>query len=216
MASVAYSSRSTKKPNGRPREPVWEIATFYPLQGDWTEEDYFALEANSGNWLIELNNGFLEFPPMPDPFHQDIVAFLFAAFQAYLRDHDFVRPYFAPLPIRLWPGQIREPDIAVFEHHRLTNKRKAPDGADLVVEIVSPGEEARERDLKTKRREYAKAGIREYWIVDPEEGTITVLALTGKSYKVHGVFKAGDIATSKLLKGLKIAVSEVFAAGEGK
>jgi len=213
--TVHRKRRSDHTKNGK-SEPVWDIARFYPLQGNWTEEDYFALEATSGNWLIELNGGCLEFPPMPDPFHQDIVDFLFSALKAFLKDRDFGRAYFAPLPIRLWPGQIREPDIAVLAYHRIKNKRKAPDGADLAVEIVSPGEESRERDLDTKRREYAKAGIREYWIVDPEEGTITVLTLSGKSYKVHGVFTEGDEATSKLLKGFKVAVSDVFAAGEGK
>jgi Uma2 family endonuclease len=216
MATAFGYPSTTNGSRSRKAEPVWDIARLYPLQGDWSEEDYFALEATSGNWLIELNNGCLEFPPMPDPFHQDIVDFLFSAFKAYLKDRQFGRAYFAPLPIRLWPGQIREPDIAIFEYHRLKNKRKAPDGADLVVEIVSPGEDARERDLKTKRKEYAKAGIREYWIVDPEELTITVLSLAGKSYKVHGVFRSGDSATSKLLKGFQIAVSDVFAAGDSK
>ncbi len=168
------------------------------MQGDWTEEDYFMLEANSGNLMVELNNGFLEFPPLPDFFHQDIVESLFSAFKAFLKDRHFGRAYFAPLQIRLWPGQIRAPDIAVFKYHRIKNKRKAPDGADLAVEVVSPGEEARERDLLIKRREYAKAKIPEYWIVDPETKAITVLTLAGKSYKVHGVFKEGDQATAKL------------------
>jgi Uma2 family endonuclease len=216
MAGVAERpSKPKRTANGKP-EPVWEIAHFYPLQGDWTEDDYFALEGASGNWMIELADGRLEFPPMPDPFHQDIVDFLFTAFKAYLKDRQFGRAYFAPLPIRLWPGQIREPDIAVLAHHRLKNKRKAPDGADLAVEIVSPGEDARERDLKTKRREYAKAGIQEYWIVDPELKSITVLTLSGKRYRVHGAFNCGDDATSKLLSGFRVAVSEVLAAGEGK
>jgi len=212
-ASVAGKARSNGAKHPMP-EPAWQVATIFPMQGDWTEADYFALERNSGNWMIELNDGRLEFPPMPDPFHQDIVEFLFAAFKAYLKDRPFGRAYFAPLPIRLWSGQIREPDIAVLRHHRLKNKRKAPDGADLVVEVVSPGEEARERDMDTKRREYAKAKISEYWIVDPETHTITVLALAGKTYKSHGIFPGGEEATSKLLKGLHVSVSEVFAAGD--
>ena len=67
-----------------------------------------------------------------------------------------------------------------------------------------------------KRHDYAKAGVREYWIVDPQEKTIAVLALAGKTFKVHGTFKSGDEAASKLLKGFKVSVSDVFAAGEGK
>jgi Uma2 family endonuclease len=205
--------RSSKKPAP---EPVWEIASIYPLQGFWSEEDYFALERNIGNRMIELADGYLEFLPMPDMIHQDIVAFLFAAMATFLKEHANGRVYFAPLPVRLWPGRIREPDIAYLEFRRIKNKRKTPDGSDLVMEVISPGDEARERDLEIKRREYAKAKIPEYWIVDPETKTITVLTLSGKSYKVHGEFKAGQTATSKLLKGFKVAVSEVFAAGDGK
>jgi Uma2 family endonuclease len=135
---------------------------------------------------------------------------------------DFVRPLKrglvvqAPLPVRLGRGKFREPDISYIERRRIKDMHTPPEGADLLVEVVSPGDESREHDLVTKRRDYAKAGVREYWIVDPEEKAITVLALSGKAFKVHGVFKPGEDATSKLLKGFKVAVSDVFAAGEGK
>jgi Uma2 family endonuclease len=78
--------------------------------------------------------------------------------------------------------------------------------------VVSEGEENRERDLEIKRREYAKAGIAEYWIVDPQEQRITVLVLDGQTYRVHGVFAPGDQATSVLLPGFAVAVDAVFAA----
>jgi hypothetical protein len=71
-----------------------------------------------------------------------------------------------PLPIRLWPGKYREPDIAYFRPGRIRDPRQPPDGADLVMEVASEGEENRKRDLQTKREEYARAGIAEYWIVD--------------------------------------------------
>jgi Uma2 family endonuclease len=216
MARILESDRKSEVKSRRKGEPTWDIALAYPRQGLWTEDDYFALEHTLGNRMIELANGFLEFLPMPDFYHQDIVEFLFSALKAYLQEHHFGRAYFAPLPIRLWPGQIREPDIAVFRRGRIKHKRKAGDGADLVMEVVSPGEDARERDLDVKRREYAKAKIPEYWIVDPEPRTITVLALFGKSYKDHGVFTLGQKAASKLLKGFEVDVSDVFAAGEAR
>lgn len=80
----------------------------------------------------------------------------------------------------------------------------------MVVEIVSPGEVARERDLVEKPRDYAAAGIAEYWIVDPDERTIQVLALDGDAYRLHGLFKDGETATSVLLAGFAVAVSDVF------
>ena len=216
MTTVLERSRKRKpSKNGQP-QPTWDIAMFYPMQGDWTEEDFLSLERGSEPRLMELNDGILEILPMPDMYHQDIVEFLFSALKAYLQDHQFGRAYFAPLPVKLWTDQIREPDIVCLASHRIKNKRRPPKGADLAMEVVSPGANARKRDLQEKRRVYAKAKIPEYWIIDPKKKTITVLTLEGKSYKVHGVFKPGDHATSKLLKGFKVAVSEVFAAGEGK
>ena len=165
--------------------------------------------------MIELCNGYLEILPMPDSYHQRIVKMLLACLDRYLLPLKRGEALMAPLPIRLGKGKFREPDIGFFETP-IEDPRKPPEGVDLAIEVVSPGSGNRERDLVDKRRDYAKAGVREYWIVDPEEKTITVLALSGKSFKVHGVFKDGEDATSKLLKGFKVAVSDVFAAGEGK
>jgi Uma2 family endonuclease len=74
----------------------------------------------------------------------------------------------------------------------------------------------RQRDLIEKRQAYAQAGVSEYWIVDPETETVTVLALDGAEYRVHGEFKSGDSATSVLLPGFAVEVSAVFAAGRGE
>jgi Uma2 family endonuclease len=216
MATVFERGKKAKPSKKRTAEPAWDIALLYPRQGHWTEAEYLALERNSGNWMIELAYGRLDILPMPDMLHQDIVKFLFFLLDAFATADRLGRVYFAPLPVRLWPGQFREPDIVFLKTRRIKDKRKPPDGADLVMEVVIPGAESRERDLEEKRADYAKAKIPEYWIVDPETKTITVLTLSGKSYKVHGVYKPGDQAASKLLKGFKVAVSDVFAAGEGK
>ncbi len=83
-------------------------------------------------------------------------------------------------------------------------------GADLVMEVVS--DSGRPRNLETKRQEYAQAGILEYWIVDLQLERITVLALEGATYVVHGEFTRGMEATSRLLTGFKVAVDDVLSA----
>lgn len=188
----------------------------FPLQGDWTEEQYLALERSSGNWMMELADGCLEVLPMPDTRHQRIVKYTFRQLDDFAEEADAGEVLCAPYPIRLWARQLREPDIVVVKPFRLKDERTPPRGADLVVEVVSPGKENRERDLEIKPREYARARIPEYWIIDPEEETITVLTLAGKAYKVHGVFQPGEHATSKVLTGFTLDVSAVFAAGAGK
>jgi Uma2 family endonuclease len=82
------------------------------------------------------------------------------------------------------------------------------------MEVVSDGTENRQRDLEIKREEYAQAGIAEYWIVDPQEQTVTVLTLGGTAYREHGVFQHGQQATSVLLPGFAVGVTDVFNAGQ--
>ena len=216
MATLLERGKKRKPIKKPTKEPAWDIALLYPLQGHWTEYDYLSLEASVGNKMIELADGYLEILPMPDMFHQDIVQFLLFGLDDFVVAHCVGEVSHAPLPVRLGKNRYREPDIAFFKPHRIKDKHTPPEGADLVMEVVSPGIAARNRDLVGKRADYASAKIAEYWIVDPETKTITVLTLSGKIYKVYGVYKAGDQAASKLLKGFKVAVSEVFAAGEGK
>ena len=85
------------------------------------------------------------------------------------------------------------------------------DGADLVMEVVS--DKNRPHDIKTKRVEYARAGIPEYWLVDPKKETITVLVLKGRSktYTVLGTFRKGQSASSKLLAGFTVDVTEALS-----
>jgi Uma2 family endonuclease len=198
----------------QPGEPAWEVALLFPSQGDWSEEEYLALTRRS-NRLIELTDGCLEFLPMPTPFHQRMVRFLFKLLEAYVLARGLGEVFFSPLPIRLWASKFRDPDIVFLYPARLRDPYHQPQGADLAVEIVSPGETSRERDLVTKRAEYARAGIAEYWIVDPEQQRITVLTLDGAAYREHGSFAPGQRASSVLLQGFEVAVAEVFAAGQG-
>ncbi len=197
--------------SSRRGEPVWELALQYPVQGDWTERDYFAAGFEQ---LVELVDGELEFPAMPNLQHQALSRFLFRLLDGLVSRQKLGEAYFAPLPVQLWPGRVREPDILFVRRGRLRRVGPGLAGADLVMEIVSAGKEQRERDLVAKRADYAAAGIAEYWIVDPESATVTVLALDGEAYREHGVFKAGEMATSVLLPGLAVDVTALWAAGQ--
>jgi Uma2 family endonuclease len=184
-----------------------------PPQGAWTENAYLSLNTNR---LVELSNGYLELLPKPTMLHQFIVKHLFDLLDAFVIAHAPGETLFAPLPVRLWPGKMREPDIMYFQPKRLHNLKQPPNGADLVMEVVIGRPDDRKRDHVIKRKEYAKAGIAEYWIVDPDERKITVLNLGKKTYRVHGVFGPGSTATSVLLPGFAVNVTATFASGEGQ
>lgn len=193
---------------GLHRDLAWEIAELYPEQGDWTEDEYLALP---GNRLIELCDGRVEVLPMPTEAHQFIVAYLYRILHEFVMARSLGRVLFAGLPVRLHSGKFREPDVLFLAaEHRDRSRGKYWDGADLVIEVVS--EHDPKRDLEIKRAEYAQAGIPEYWIINPRSGQITVLALEGGQYVVHGQFSSGQIASSRLLDGFTVDVAAVFAA----
>lgn len=194
-------------------EPAWDLALLFPPQGAWTEDEYLALKQKT-NWPIELSDGRLEVLAMPTPFHQRIVKFLFKLLEAFILGHARGEVFVSPLPVRLWPGKLREPDVLYLRPGRIKDALRPPDGADLAMEVVSDGDENRDRDLRVKREEYAKAGIAEYWIVDPRERTITVLVLDGDAYRVHGAFGLGSTANSCMFPGFQVDVTATFAAGE--
>jgi Uma2 family endonuclease len=107
---------------------------------------------------------------------------------------------FSPIRLRIREGKFREPDL-VFSRHaddpRLGSRDD--DGADMVVEVVSPDGVA--RDFVDKRLDYAEDRIREYWIIDPRTETVTVLRLADDEYTQAGVYGRGMIASSALLPG---------------
>ena len=180
-----------------------------PLQGLWTEEQYLRL-TDQTNRFIEFTEGYVEVLPMPTRKHQAISRYLFLPLLAFVQRLGGT-VFYAPLRVRVAPGRFREPDLVLLlDVHDPRNQNAFWLGADLVVEIVSPDHV--ERDTVLKRADYAAAGIPEYWIVNPEEETITVLTLEGGTYVAYGVFRRGDIAASALLRGFTVPVEAVCDA----
>jgi Uma2 family endonuclease len=189
-------------------EPAWPVALLFPPQGHWTEADYLAL---STNHLVEFSAGVVEVPEMPTDRHQAIVAFLFSRLLAFVSAGRLGTARFAPLPVRLWPGKFREPDVVFMraEHEdRITDPYWGV--PDLVMEVVSPG--TRRVDSVIKVKEYAEAGIPEFWLVDPETETITLYVLAGSVYEQRLVGRPGDTVGSMSLPGFEIPVREALTA----
>ncbi|MBC8875332.1 MAG: Uma2 family endonuclease [Planctomycetes bacterium] len=210
MDETSSAPRVWTSRGGTVGEPAWDVALLFPPQGEWTEEEYLALDTNR---MVELSDGRLEVLPMPTIFHQLLVKYLCTVLDRYVSERDLGTVLFAPLPVRLWATKYREPDIVFLRRDRARRVHGQPFGADLVMEVVSEGEENRERDLVTKRQEYAVAGISEYWIIDPRDRRVTVLTLDEGAYRVHGEFVPGATARSVLLPSFEVDVESVFASG---
>jgi len=112
---------------------------------------------------------------------------------------------------RLWlPGQVsgRNPDVAVVLRNTPKNWRGRRPPA-LAFEVVSEGSEAHERDNVTKRAEYLAYGLREYWIVDPETKTVTVLVRDGDIW-IEQLYRGDQQAVGLVLPGFAVRVSDLW------
>lgn len=198
-------------PKSKIGEPVWEVATLFPDQGDWSVHEYLALDTNH---LVEFNEGQLEFPPMPTQLHQLIAFYLCTILQNLRSGHPPGLAIMAPFRVRVASGKYRQPDVCfMLDENRERRKNEFWEGADLVIEVVSPDDP--QRDLVEKRRDYAESRIPEYWIVDPRDKSILVLTLDdgASEYREAGRYTADQTAQSILLDGFQVDVTSVFEQG---
>ena len=205
---MADTARCTPK---IPSTEAWKdmLEELLPRQGEWTEEEYLVL-TDHGNQLVEYTDGFVEPLPMPTDEHQNVLQFLFLAL------FQFVQPrggkvHFAPLRLQIRPGKYREPDLLMLLSAADPRRQnRFWHGADLALEVVS--EDKPERDLVEKRGDYAEGQVPEYWIVNPQTETITVLRLRGGAYEEAGIYRRGESAPSEVLAGFTVDVGAVFDA----
>ena len=149
----------------------------------------------------ELLEGELFMSPSPASKHQIVVLNISERLNAFVRAHKLGRVYVAPFDCILTDEDVVQPDVLFVATANLGKIRDRLHGApDLAVEVLSPDSAVRDRIVK--RDLYARHGVGEYWIADPDARTIEVLQ--------RGVYGAGDVLESPLLPGLRLAVGELF------
>jgi Uma2 family endonuclease len=198
MTSSAY-----KFPRKR-GEPNW------PTQGEWTYEDYLRLPEDGNRY--EVIRGFLYVSPAPLPEHQ-YAAFEFAVcLQGFVREQDCGTVYMAPLDVVL-PASIAnpvQPDVMFFRKGNEPRRGTVFEGVpDLIAEALSPGTSRRDRTIKLEA--YRDAGVPEYWLLDPDAGTVMVYVLEkGRGYVERVRGGVGDEVGSSVLSGFRVNVADLF------
>lgn len=136
--------------------------------------------------------------------------FLLRLLRAFVEARDIGDVLGPEFQVRLNPSVRRVPDLLFVSRRQLGSIRSTYfDGApELVIEIVSPDSEA--RDWREKYLEYQAAGVREYWVIDPNSEHMEVYRLVGKAYR-RIEEKDGRIA-SAVLRGLYIKPAWLWAA----
>ena len=182
-----------------------------PPQGQWTYEDYTRLPDNGMRY--EVIKGALYMSPAPSPKHQSIIAALYGYLWDYLKNQPVGKVFFAPIDVKL-PDLATpvQPDLLFIASERLSIiKENFIEGVpDLIVEVLSPSNPTHDRN--TKFRAYALAGVREYWIVDPEVRTIEINVLRGQAYAPLGSFGVDEQTRSEVLADFSVRVGDVCPA----
>ncbi|MBV8378558.1 MAG: Uma2 family endonuclease [Verrucomicrobia bacterium] len=179
-------------------------ANFPPL----TVENYKLLPETGPRY--QLIQGDLYMAPAPNRFHQEISRNLQFELHSYLKRTDVGKLFDAPFDVYLDETNVFQPDLIVVLNERLgiLTEDGAEGAPELVVEILSP--KTRRLDLVNKKQEYARAGVRELWIIDPEPRTITVHQFClGGVEKTRQIERRDTLATD-LLPGFQLPVEAIF------
>lgn len=157
----------------------------------------------------EIIGGELIVSPAPILDHQEVVGALVMLLRMFVSEQRLGWVYTAPTDVKLSPYNTVEPDVVFISRARGHIRRRAfVDGApDLVMEVLS--QRTRGIDLVQKRALYAMAGVPEYWLVDLETRTVSVLTLKDG---VYDATEAGpdDVARSVVLPGFEVKVADLF------
>jgi Uma2 family endonuclease len=172
-----------------------------PKQGDWTYEQYAALDDGQ---RYEVVDGVLYMTPAPNIAHQDAVARFVYYLLAYVEFSGLGKVCVAPCDVELASNIVVQPDVLVIlkAHQERVTKTHIVGAPDIVVEVSSPGTATYDR--RKKYDLYAHAGVQEYWLVDPIAHFIEVLSLEDSEYRSFGVFEGQDTIISQIVPGISV------------
>ena len=169
----------------------------------------------------ELIDGEVVMMAPPTTTHQLISGEIFRQLANYLEGKK-CRAIPAPFAVRLFEKDgeapedidtVVEPDISIVCDTSKLDKHGCKGAPDMVVEILSPSTQRHDRlDRWTKFRLYQRAGVREYWIVNPEDQTVQVMLMDGGGVlQLHEVYDRQGVAKVNVLDGCFIELGKVFA-----
>ena len=160
----------------------------------------------------QLIDGELILSPSPTPEHQQFVLTLAVALRSFVHERGRGTVYVAPLDVYLSEIEVYQPDLLFIAADRrgIVTDEGIEGAPDLVVEVLSPS--TAYHDLTKKKRVYEESGVKEYWVVDPEDQTVTVYENTDRGFtpadKAHGTGTVG----SKLLEGFEVDLETLFGS----
>jgi len=164
-----------------------------------------------GDIRYELIDGVAYAMAAPSSIHQKVSKKIFRQFDNFLIGKT-CEVYYAPIAVRLnaddFDDTVVEPDLLVVCDESKIDIKGVKGAPDLIIEILSPFNT--NHDKVRKFRQYQKAGVKEYWIVDPMRRTVEVYILKNGKYGVGRIYREEDIISVHVLPGCEINLADVF------
>lgn len=186
------------------------VAPPQPIVKRMTYAEYRAMPDDGKRY--ELVEGVLREMPSPTTIHQRISLLLSTRLHSFVNEKQSGKVFYAPLDVHLTDELVYQPDVLFVakDGKAQVTERDVSGAPDLVVEIVSPA--SRNMDRKEKAGNYAKHGVREYWLVYPETLFIEVYGLREGKFQMLGRYGEGETVRSEVLAGLEFLTETVFEA----
>lgn len=185
-----------------------DIPKTVPVKDRYTYADYQAMPADGNRY--EVVDGALKVTPSPTPGHQFSVGELHLIFRRWAKRAGGM-VFFAPLTVYLSDDNVVEPDLMWISKERIrkiVTPKVIHGSPDLLVEVLSPS--TRRWDRVKKLRVYARYGVREYWLVDPEDEMVEILVLKDGQYQIHASGSGSERLTSSIDPALQIMPKGLF------
>lgn len=178
--------------------------------GRYTYADYITWDDDE---RYELIDGVpYAMAPAPTQVHQEIGGEIFRQFANYLEGKP-CKVFIAPFDVRLNADDkddtIVQPDLLIVCDKSKLDGKCCVGAPDLVIEILSPSTARKDRLIKLNQ--YQKAGVREYWIVSPDEKTVQIYLLRDGHFELGEVYTPSDIAKVNIIEGCFIELQKVFS-----
>jgi Uma2 family endonuclease len=182
--------------------------------GRYSYADYLTWQMDE---MVELIKGkvFKRDAAAPSLSHQKVSIRLSAIFYNFLQGKScqvFHAPFDVRLPVKSKKNQdidtVVQPDLCVVGDTEKLDDAGCLGAPDLVVEILSPGNN--QRELKNKYEVYEQAGVLEYWVIHPNEQTLLIYTLEGGHYQPSRLFVSGDTVQSSCIPGFSLKLEEIF------
>ncbi|MDR2572559.1 MAG: Uma2 family endonuclease [Oscillospiraceae bacterium] len=187
---------------------VNETARKYNVPERYTYSDYASWDDEN---RYELIDGIAYMMSAPTITHQSILGELYLQFATFLKGKK-CRVFFAPFDVCLFGKgdddyTVLQPDLLVVCDETILDEKRCNGAPDLVIEILSPSTSRRDRFIKLNK--YLEAGVREFWIVEPEDKGVTVHILENGKYVISAYDNEKTIAVN-ILEGCNIVLPEIF------